>query len=105
MATIGQNTYHLRNYASRPSEGPGDKLLKILRLTWASTQDIDLSSLVRKGAKVSYLLSEVRTVNATTGIITIAVASQAPAASDEVDVIIMFDAIDLAPSSEYVMAT
>ena len=104
MAQLGGTTFHLKNFQARPSEAPGDKLIKILRLTWASTQDIDLTGLVRKGAKVAYLIAEVRTVNATTGKITVAVASQAPAAADEVDLWITFDVSDLAPASEYVFS-
>jgi hypothetical protein len=104
MAQIGGTTFHLKNFQARPSEAPGDKLIKIFRLTWASTQDIDLTGLVRKGSKVSYGLFEVRTVSASTGRITIAVATQAPAAADEVDVWVTFDASDLAPASEYVFS-
>ena len=104
MAQIGGTTFHLKNFQARPSEAPGDKLIKIFRLTIGTTQDIDLSGLVRKGSKVSYALFEVRTVSASTGKITIAAATMAPASGDEVDVWITFDVSDLAPASEYVFS-
>lgn len=104
MAQIGGTTFHLKNFQARPSEAPGDKLIKIFRVTWAPSQDFDLTGLVRKGAKVAFLLAEVRTANATTGKITITTAAMAPTTSDEVDVMIMFDVSDLAPASEYVFS-
>jgi len=100
---IGQSTVHLKNFASRPSAGPGDKLIKILRLTWGTSQNIDLTGLVRRGATVSYLISEVRTVSAA-GLITIAIVSQLPQDADLVDLLILFDVSDIAPSSEYVFS-
>lgn len=92
------NVIHLQNYENLWGEKPGDYLGFIRRGTLAGGEiEVDLSKEVRKGAKVSVVPLTVLTTNSSTGKITV---TNAVGATAEVDVLVVVNVADLAPSSQ-----
>ena len=97
MSLMG-NVIHLQNYENFWGEKPGDYLGFIRRGTMVGGElEVDLSKEVRKGAKVSVVPLAVMTTDSSTGKIT---AANAIGDTDEVDVLVIVNVADLAPSSQ-----